>query len=195
MGSWTHHRSGPAGRALSPHRRAPATTATLTARDQIGEVGGWAGARAHFPGSLDVSGHADPLEVYLDHLYTYEYGNGPSSLGGGWDAFNALTGPGELTGDGKGDLLARSSGGTLCLYRGDGRSYGFAGRTGLGSGWNAYNALAGAGDLTGDGRADLLAVTPSGTLYRYAATHTGTANPFATRANLGTGWNTYTQFH
>ncbi|MFJ3159827.1 FG-GAP repeat domain-containing protein [Streptomyces kanasensis] len=220
---------------------------TLTARDQISEVGGWAGARVHFPSSLDGNGHADLLEVYLGHLYNYEYGNGPYSLGGGWDAFNALTGPGDLTGDGKGDLFARSAGGTLYLYRGDGRGYGFAGRTGLGTGWNAYNALAGAGDLTGDGRADLLArtpdgtlylyagtgsanapfkarvkvgtgwnayaklvapgdltgdgradllaVTPSGTLYRYTATHTGTPNPFATRANLGTGWNTYTQLH
>ncbi|MFJ8693609.1 FG-GAP repeat domain-containing protein, partial [Streptomyces roseolilacinus] len=165
----------------------------------------------------------------------------------GWDAFNTLTGVGDLSGDGKGDLLARTPGGTLYLYRGDGQGYGFAGRTNVGSGWGVYNALVGAGDITGDGRADLLARTPGGTLYlypgtgnaaapfkarvtvgtgwntyaklvapgditgdgradllavtsggtlyRYITTHTGTANPFTTRTNLGTGWNTYTQLH
>ncbi|MEU2184115.1 VCBS repeat-containing protein [Streptomyces thermolilacinus] len=219
---------------------------TLTARDQWSDVGGWAGARVHFPSSLDANGHADLLEVYDGYLYNYlEYG--AVSLGRGWGAFNTLTGVGDLTGDGKGDLLARTSGGTLYLYRGDGQGYAFAGRTSVGSGWGVYNSLVGAGDITGDGRADLLArtsdgtlylyagtgnasapfkarvkvgtgwqtysklvapgditgdgradllaVTSGGTLYRYITTHTGTANPFSTRANMGTGWNTYTQLH
>ncbi|MFV2120359.1 FG-GAP repeat domain-containing protein [Streptomyces sp. Act-28] len=221
---------------------------TLTTRDQLSDVGGWKGARVHFPSSLDDNGHADLLEVYQGYLYNYDrYSDGPYRLGRGWDAFNTLTGPGDLSGDGRGDLLARTPGGTLYLYRGDGKGYGFAGRTSVGSGWHAYNALVGAGDITGDGRADLLARTPGGTLYlypgtgvaaapfkarvkvgtgwnaytrlvapgditgdgradllavtsggtlyRYTAVHTGTSNPFATRAGLGSGWNTYTQLH
>ncbi|MDT9686488.1 VCBS repeat-containing protein [Streptomyces sp. TRM76323] len=221
---------------------------TLTARDQISSTGGWTGARVHFPSSLDGNGHADLLEVYRGHLYNFERAEGGvHSLGRGWDAFNTLTGPGDLTGDGKGDLLARTTGGTLYLYRGDGKGYAFSGRVSVGTGWGAYNALAGAGDITGDGRADLLARTPGGTLYlyagtgsanapfkarvkvgtgwnaytklvapgditgdgradllavtsggilyRYVAAHTGTANPFTTRTSLGKGWNTYTQLH
>ncbi|MCP9944129.1 VCBS repeat-containing protein [Streptomyces somaliensis] len=219
---------------------------TFTARDQISDVGGWAGARVSFPSSLDADGNADLLEVYEGTLYNYQ-GNGPISLGRGWGAFNVLTGPGDLSDDGRGDLLARTPGGVLYLYRGDGRGQGFAGRSDVGSGWGVYDALVGAGDITGDGRADLLArtpggvlylyagtgnpnapfkarvkvgtgwqayaklaapgditgdgradllaVTPGGTLYRYVAAHTGTANPFSTRASLGTGWNTYTQLH
>ncbi|MEV5443180.1 VCBS repeat-containing protein [Streptomyces sp. NPDC052644] len=219
---------------------------TLTARDQWSDVGGWAGARVHYPSSLNSDGYADLLEVYSGTLYNHlDYG--AYSLGRGWGAFNVLTGPGDLTGDGKGDLLARTSGGTLYLYRGNGGGTGFDGRTAVGSGWGVYNSLVGAGDITGDGRADLLArtsggtlylyagtgnagapfkarvkvgtgwqtyarlvapgditgdgradllaVTSGGTLYRYITTHTGTANPFTTRTNMGTGWNTYTQLH
>ncbi|OEJ95844.1 FG-GAP repeat domain-containing protein [Streptomyces thermolilacinus] len=219
---------------------------TLTARAQWSDVGGWAGSRVHFPSSLDDNGHADLLEVYEGHLISYAPDE-PVLIGRGWGAFNTLTGVGDLTGDGKGDLLARTSGGVLYLYRGDGQGYAFAGRTSVGSGWGVYNSLVGAGDITGDGRADLLArtsggtlylyagtgnanapfkarvkvgtgwqtysklvapgditgdgradllaVTSGGTLYRYITTHTGTANPFTTRANMGTGWNTYTQLH
>ncbi|MEU7568559.1 VCBS repeat-containing protein [Streptomyces fradiae] len=219
---------------------------TLTARDQWSDIGGWSGARIHYASSMDADGHADLLEVYNGTLYNY-LDSGTYSLGRGWGAFNVLTGPGDLSGDGKGDLLARTSGGTLYLYRGNGEGTGFAGRTSVGTGWGAYNALVGAGDITGDGRADLLARTPGGTLYlypgtgnasapfkarvkvgtgwhaytklvapgditgdgradllavtsggtlyRYITTHTGTANPFTTRTNMGTGWNTYTQLH
>ncbi|MFJ8693608.1 FG-GAP repeat domain-containing protein, partial [Streptomyces roseolilacinus] len=89
---------------------------TLTARYQISDVGGWAGARVHFPSSLDNNGHADLLEVYQGYLYNYDrYSDGPYPLGRGWDAFNTLTGVGDLSGDGKGDLLARTPGGTLYL--------------------------------------------------------------------------------
>ncbi|MFJ3161376.1 hypothetical protein [Streptomyces kanasensis] len=52
----------------------------------------------------------------------------PYSLGGGWDSFNGLTGPG----DGQADLLG--AGGTLYPYRGDGRGHRVADRTGLGTG-------------------------------------------------------------
>ncbi|KUH38950.1 MULTISPECIES: FG-GAP-like repeat-containing protein [Streptomyces] len=221
---------------------------TLTTRDQVSDVGGWAGARVTFANSLDHDGEADLLEVYDGHLYNYDrYSDGPYDLGRGWDAYNTVVGPGDLSGDGKGDLLARTPAGALYLYRGDGRGYGLAPRLSLGTGWNAYNALVGGGDMTGDGhadllartpdgtlylyagtgtpgapfkarakvgtgwnaytklaspgdmtgdgRADILAVTSGGTLYRYTATHTGGPNPFATRANLGTGWNTYRTLH
>ena len=44
---------------------------------------------------------------------------------------------------------------------------GFRARTYIGSGWNTYPRLIGAGDLTGDRRGDLLAVDKAGVKWRY----------------------------
>ncbi|MBT2555834.1 VCBS repeat-containing protein, partial [Arthrobacter sp. ISL-5] len=68
----------------------------------------------------------------------------------------ALDASGDLTGDGKADLVARDSSGVLYIYPGTG-SGGFGSRIRLGSGWNAMTALDASGDLTGDGKADLVA--------------------------------------
>jgi hypothetical protein len=122
--------------------------------------------------------------------------DGRTAVGSGWGVYNSLVGAGDITGDGRADLLARTSGGTLYLYAGTGNaSAPFKARVKVGTGWQTYSRLVAPGDITGDGRADLLAVTSGGTLYRYITTHTGTANPFTTRTNMGTGWNTYTQLH
>ncbi|MFE1585381.1 TolB family protein [Streptomyces sp. NPDC058737] len=50
--------------------------------------------------------------------------------------------PGDLTGDGRPDLIARDSGGVLWLYRGTGStSAPYAARTKIGGGWNTYTVL------------------------------------------------------
>ena len=48
------------------------------------------------------------------------------TIGSGWGGFTALVAPGDFSGDGKPDILARQSDGALLLYRGNGDS-GFAG--------------------------------------------------------------------
>ena len=48
------------------------------------------------------------------------------TIGSGWGGFTALLAPGDFSGDGKHDLLARQSDGSLLLYRGNGDS-GFIG--------------------------------------------------------------------
>ncbi|MEJ8645816.1 VCBS repeat-containing protein [Streptomyces sp. MS1.HAVA.3] len=102
-----------------------------------------------------------------------------------------MVGPGDLTGDGKGDLLSRDSAGVLWLHPGDGALYTKLGtRIKVGTGWNAYNALVGAGDYSGDGRPDLLARDTSGRLFLYKGTGTSTA-PFAAPEQVATGWNVY----
>ncbi|MFI1176794.1 FG-GAP-like repeat-containing protein [Streptomyces melanogenes] len=93
----------------------------------------------------------------------------------------------DFTGDGRGDLLARDTTGTLYRYNGTGTGQ-FATRVRIGGGWNTYNQLVAAGDLNGDGRADLLARDTTGTLYRYDGTGTG---QFASRVRIGGGWNAY----
>ncbi|MFI1935763.1 FG-GAP repeat domain-containing protein [Streptomyces purpureus] len=99
-----------------------------------------------------------------------------------------LTGAGDLTGDGRPDLLAVDTAGKLWQYAGNGKG-GYQPATGLGGGWGAYTQLVGAGDLTGDGKADLLAVDGSGQLWRYPGTGAG---GFGTRVPMGAGWGAYT---
>ncbi|MEU4352088.1 VCBS repeat-containing protein [Streptomyces sp. NPDC023838] len=115
-----------------------------------------------------------------------------AKVGGGWQVYSALVGAGDLTGDGRPDLLARDRDGVLWLYRGTGSaSAPFAPRARVGGGWNTYTALIGGADLTGDGRPDLLARDHDGVLWLYRGTGDA-SSPLAPRSKVGGGWNTYT---
>lgn len=160
----------------------------LSARVQASDSGGWAGANINFPSSLDNDGYADLVETYDGTLY-----NAGSGLGGGWGAYNTLVGPGDLNGDGKGDLLGRTSKGDLYLFRGNGSGTGFAGKLKVGYGFSTYNKIVGAGDLSGDGLSDVVARTSGGTLYLYKGTGNAAA-PFKARVQIGTGFNIYKKF-
>lgn len=163
----------------------PKNNGLLAARQQVGDTGGWGRANINFASSFDNDGRAELMELYNGTLY-----NGGYTIGKGWGVYNSLVGPGDLSGDGKGDLLARTSGGTLYLYRGNGTGNAFASRIKVGGGWNAYNKLVGAGDYNGDGLTDLLARTTGGTLYLYPGTGVA-SKPFKSRVSIGGGWNTY----
>ncbi|GHG16058.1 FG-GAP repeat domain-containing protein [Streptomyces hydrogenans] len=111
-------------------------------------------------------------------------------IGGGWNAYTQIAGKGDVSGDGKADIVARDRDGVLWLYKGTGsRTSPFTGRTRIGSGWNTYNLLVSSGDLTGDGRADLVARDGSGALYLYKGKGSSTS-PYSGRVKIGTsGWN------
>ena len=97
--------------------------------------------------------------------------------------------PGDYTGDGRSDIVARTAGGTLYLYAGTGiRTAPFKTRVKIGDGWQIYSKLAAVSDLNGDGKGDLLAADRSGVLYAYSGTGAGT---FRARVKIGGGWNTY----
>ncbi|MER5741518.1 VCBS repeat-containing protein, partial [Streptomyces sp. NPDC002262] len=85
-------------------------------------------------------------------------------VGGGWNVYDRIDGAGDLDRDGYVDLLARDKTGVLWLYKGTGSFTGarFKARVRVGGGWGAYDRLAGGADLSGDGRADLLARDRSG---------------------------------
>lgn len=116
-------------------------------------------------------------------------------IGGGWNIYDQLTGAGDLNRDGHMDLLARDKTGVLWLYQGTGTLTSgarFKTRVKVGGGWGSYNQTAAGADLTGDGKADLLARDTSGTLWLYKATGNA-ATPYTPRTKVGGGWNTYNQ--
>lgn len=160
----------------------------LSTRVQASDSGGWAGSSINFPSSLDNDGYADLLATYSGTLYVEG-----SAISSGWGGYNTLVGPGDLSGDGKGDLLARTKAGDLYLYRGNGSGTGFSAKIKAGYGYSTYNKIVGAGDLSGDGLNDMVARDTKGNLYLYKGTGSAT-KPFKARVKIGTGYNTYKQF-
>lgn len=109
-----------------------------------------------------------------------------SSLGtSGWNQYDVLTAPGDVTKDGRPDLIARnSSTGTVYLYKGTSAGT-LSARVKLYDNWKTYKKVVGAGDLNGDGIGDLLAQDTSNNLYRYYGKGNGT---FTARVKLFGNW-------
>ncbi|GAA2440464.1 VCBS repeat-containing protein [Streptomyces glaucus] len=104
-----------------------------------------------------------------------------------WSGYDAVVPPGDVTGDGRADLLTRSaSTGKLYVYAHNGAG-GFKTRALAGSGFGGYKRLIAAGDLDGDGRNDLLALDASNELWRFSGTGTGT---FRSRSLVFENWGT-----
>jgi len=97
-------------------------------------------------------------------------------VGGGWQVFVQLITPGDVNGDGKADLLGRTSAGALYLYAGTGAATGVPVKPGVlvSHGWQVYNTVFSTGDLTGDGRADLVARTATNVNTVFPGTGKGT---------------------
>ena len=152
------------------------------------------------PGDFSGDGKHDLLARRSDGALLMYRGNGTGGfltgaaerIGAGWAGFTALLAPGDFTGDGKADLLARKSDGALMLYPGNGAG-GFLVRTGqrIGAGWADFTALLAPGDFSGDGKADILARGSDGALLMYRGNAaggflTGAAEP------IGSGWGSFT---
>ncbi|RST17452.1 VCBS repeat-containing protein [Streptomyces sp. WAC05374] len=98
-------------------------------------------------------------------------------LGTGWNQFNVLTSPGDMTGDGRADLIARqATTGDMYLYANEGTDL-LKARGRIGTNWKLYRAVLGAGDLNGDGIGDVLAVDRNDSLWRYDGTAAGSLKP------------------
>ncbi|MEU1282446.1 FG-GAP-like repeat-containing protein [Streptomyces sp. NPDC005805] len=164
----------------------------LSARQQIGAVGAWKGAKLTPVSSLDDTGRTTLLEVYNGALYNLSHKSGSlKKFSGSWSGYNLLTGPGDLTGDGKGDLLGRDKSGVLWVFPGNGSGTAFGSRVRVTGGWQQFNAVLGGGDTTGDGRADVLARGKDGRMYLYEGTGVA-AKPFKAKREIGsTAWRQF----
>ncbi|MFP5373055.1 MAG: FG-GAP repeat domain-containing protein [Actinomycetes bacterium] len=145
--------------------------------------------------SPDLTGDARPdlwaRDLATGGLWVYP-GDGtgsftaPTQVGWGWHMHDALMAAGDVTGDGYADLWARERAtGILWLYPGSAGGVLTAPRS-TGAGWNMHDSLAAAGDVDGDGSADLWArEAATGALWFYAGDGAGS---FASRRSVGWGW-------
>ncbi|MER6344927.1 FG-GAP repeat domain-containing protein [Streptomyces sp. NPDC001595] len=105
-----------------------------------------------------------------------------------WKGYKKVIAAGDLDGDGIGDLLAQDTANTLYRYKGKGDGT-FATRVKLFANWgSSYNAVVGVGDITDDGRADLVSRDTSGTVWRNSGDGKGS---FGGRVKIATGWSGY----
>jgi hypothetical protein len=108
-------------------------------------------------------------------------------LGTGWQIYTTTVAAGDLTGDGRGDIVARDSSGRLFRYDGKGGGK-VAPRVQIGSGWNGYYILS-TGDFNGDSRADLMGRDKAGVLWLYPGNGRG---GLGAKVKVGSGWQAMT---
>jgi len=101
-------------------------------------------------GDFNGDGKTDLIARSKSNSYVYLYkGTGKSGSGAfsgrvkvrEWGGYNAFDAPGDVTGDGKADFLARTPGGTLYLYPGTGKATSeiFATRISVGTDFKQYD--------------------------------------------------------
>ena len=111
-------------------------------------------------------------------------------LAPGWGAYNALLAPGDFSGDGHPDLLARDGDGRLLMFRGNGAGA-FAGSAQVvGTGWGSFTALFAPGDFSGDGHPDVLARATDGRLLMYRGDGDG-GWVTGKAEEIGSGWGQF----
>lgn len=153
-------------------------------------------AEAQGAGDLDSDGARDVLAVTARGTASLYRGNGASgwrgsvSVPGDWSGITLVSGAGDFDGDGTLDVIGRDAAGGLWLYPGTGTSTGvFGARRQIGSAWNGFSAVLGAGDVTGDGSPDVLAQGAEGALLLYPGDGRG---GFLPSKVVGSGWNVMT---
>jgi hypothetical protein len=171
---------------------------TTAARSQIGKSG-WTNYDAIVAANIDGDRYADLVARKPDgSLWLYRNTGDPSrpytstktQIGSGWGQYDTFLAA-DVNGDGLADLIARKPDGTLWLYlNAHDPNAPFPTAQQAGTGWQAYDKIA-AGDVDHDGRADLVATQPDGSMWLFH--NAGSANdPFPTSVKIDTsGWAAY----
>ncbi|MEV3938497.1 VCBS repeat-containing protein [Glycomyces sp. NPDC049804] len=172
-----------------------------TARHEgIVSAGGWGGIRLPAPvrdSAFDYSGDGITDVIVADKnsalgpARVIGDGNGGISatlnFEASFGAWNLLESAGDLTGDGKADLLVRNGAGDLHVHPGNGTGAFASPSVKIGSGWNAFSVITGGSDYNGDGKTDIVArETSTGSLWLYPGKGDGT---LGARVLIGNGWN------
>lgn len=160
---------------------------------------GWQGFTGLLsPGDFSGDGVPDVLARRADGTLWLYAGDGHGRwaaaglrIGSGWQIFDTIESPGDFTGDGNADVLARRTDGSLWLYAGNGRGGWAAGGKQVGSGWQGYAQLLPGGDRNRDGLADLLALRRDGALVAYYGNGRGGWAAVAQAQVAGYGWDAY----
>jgi hypothetical protein len=148
------------------------------------------------PGDWDGDGHHDLMVRSASTgalLLVRGVGDGslraPQHVNSGWQSMREVFATGDFTGDGAPDLLAvRADTRVMYVYPGNGRG-GWGTPAVVTAGWSGFDAWLGPGDITGDGRADVVARrTADGALLLYPGTGAGKVQP---PQLLLTGWGSY----
>lgn len=153
------------------------------------------------PGDVNGDGKQDVYGVTpAGDLYFYA-GNGNGTfasgvkVGGGWNRFKFVVGPGNLGGTAAPELVGIDATTGQWLVYSTTAAGGLAYQRTLYSGWNALDKVAAAGEFTGGTGSGVVAVrAATGTglsLYRSTGSLTG---PIASLGSYGTGWTAYDAF-
>ncbi|WP_030556412.1 FG-GAP repeat domain-containing protein [Streptomyces exfoliatus] len=122
----------------------------LLQRDSAGGL--WRTDSTYYSGELDM------------HSHRREF------IGPGWQIYDRIEAVGNLGSSAVSDILTRDTSGVLWLHAGNGNG-GFYGRIKVGTGWQVYNRITIAtGDVSKDGRPDLLAIRGNGDMSLYRGT-------------------------
>lgn len=124
-------------------------------------------------GDFDGDGNIDLITRRSDVKLFMYWGNGSggwlnggnaTQIDTGWGSMTWIHSPGDFSGDGNSDLIARKSDGTLWLYRGNGSGGWVSGLyPQIGSNWNQMTWIGSSGDVaeTGKSISSLVVTTAS----------------------------------
>ena len=161
---------------------------------------GWGSFTALIGGiDFDGDGHTDLIARNRAGYLTLYRGNGKGGwvserrpvIGSGWRSFSALFAATDFDGDGRPDLIARKTDGTLWLYRMSGTGSWLGARK-IGTGWGSFTSVFSPGDFNGDGHSDVLARKRNGELWLYRGNGSGGWSGWSA---VGWGWNGMVQIH
>jgi hypothetical protein len=166
--------------------------------DKIFRPGDWSGDGCH-----DILARKPNGELWM-YLGNCAGGFKPDSMGqfgraigGGWGAFNWLIGPGDFSGDGFSDVLARKPDGKLCLFRGSGYESWIAypsnpdclsGKP-VGSDWQVFTWIVDPKDFGAGGCMDVIGEPSNGNLNLYKG---NCAEGWSGQSlGMGSGWQNF----